>query len=405
MDLNGKVAWVVGGSSGIGAAVARELGARGARVAISARRPDELAEVSAGTMVVRPADVTDRVSLTAAASDIRDELGPIDIAILCAAYWKQMSPDDWDTEVFNQHVQVNLIGMSNAIAAVLPQMMARRSGVIAGIASVAGYRGLAGSEAYGATKAAQINLLEALRIHLARSGVRVTTICPGFVRTDLTAGNAFPMPFIIEADAAARAICDGLERERAEIVFPAPMAVLMKVARLVPAGVWSALWARTSPPEGSSGIKPLQPGRSRVRLRRTVTAAKPLDKVFAYLSDFTTTTEWDPGTVRTVRSSGDGGFGTEYLNTSTFAGRETQLTYVVHDLVPNQRIALRGENKTVIAHDTMTFQTVGGGTEVTYTADFTFKGTARLFAPLLRPAFERLGNEAETGMAAALARL
>ena len=136
--------------------------------------------------------------------------------------------------------------MSNAIAAVLPAMLRRRSGTIAGVASVAGYRGLAGAEAYGATKAAQINLLESLRIHLARTGVQVTTVCPGFVRTDLTAGNPFPMPFIIDADQAARSICDGLERERTEIVFPARMALLMKAARLVPARAWTALWARTS---------------------------------------------------------------------------------------------------------------------------------------------------------------
>ena len=143
-----------------------------------------------------------------------------------------------------------------------------------------------------------------------------------------------------------------------------------------------------------------------MRVQRTVTVEKPLEKVFAYLSDFTTTTEWDPGTVRTILTSGDGGFGTEYLNTSTFAGRQTQLTYVVQDLVPNWHITLRGENKTVIAHDTMTFRENGGGqTEVTYTADFTFKGIARLIAPLMKPAFTRLGNEAETGMAQALSRL
>jgi len=250
MDLTGKVAWVVGASSGIGAAVARELQSRGATVAISARREDQLAEVSAGSMLVVAADVTDAASLTAAASRIRTELGPIDLAVLSAGYWQQMNAGDWDTQTFNRHVQVNLIGISNAIAAVLPQMLARRSGVIAGIASVAGYRGLAGSAAYGATKAGQINLLESLRVSVARSGVRVTTICPGFVRTDLTAGNAFPMPFIIEADAAGRAICDGLERERTEIVFPARMAILMKAARLVPARAWSALWSRSTPPEG-----------------------------------------------------------------------------------------------------------------------------------------------------------
>jgi short-subunit dehydrogenase len=136
--------------------------------------------------------------------------------------------------------------MSNAIAAVLPEMLQRGSGGIAGIASVAGYRGLAGAEAYGATKAAQINMLESLRVHLARTGVRVTTVCPGFVRTDLTARNDFPMPFIIDADDAAVSICNGLERDRTEIVFPLPMALLMKAARLVPAGLWPRLWGRAA---------------------------------------------------------------------------------------------------------------------------------------------------------------
>ncbi|MEP7035115.1 MAG: SDR family NAD(P)-dependent oxidoreductase [Actinomycetota bacterium] len=251
MDLNGKVVWVVGGSSGIGAAVARELASRGAQVAISARRQDELNEVSGGSMLVVAADVTDATSLKAAASRIREELGPLDLCVLSAGYWQQMSADDWDTERFNRHVQVNLTGMSNAIGAVLPEMLAQRSGVIAGISSVAGYRGLAGSEAYGATKAGQINLLESLRIHVARRGVRVVTICPGFVRTDLTAGNDFPMPFLIDADTAGRAICDGLERERTDIVFPLPMAVLMKAARLVPVGLWARLWSRSSKQDGA----------------------------------------------------------------------------------------------------------------------------------------------------------
>jgi NAD(P)-dependent dehydrogenase (short-subunit alcohol dehydrogenase family) len=246
VELNGKVAWVVGASSGIGAAVARELVSRGGTVAISARRADQLREVSGGDMLTVPLDVTDAASVMAAATRVRQELGPVDLAVLSAGYWKQMDPADWDTEVFDQHVRVNLIGMSNSIAAVLPGMLRRHHGVIAGISSVAGYRGLAGSEAYGATKAAQINLLESLRVHIARTGVHVTTVCPGFVRTDLTAGNLFPMPFIIDAGQAARSICDGLERERTEIVFPARMALLMKSARLVPARAWTALWARTS---------------------------------------------------------------------------------------------------------------------------------------------------------------
>jgi NAD(P)-dependent dehydrogenase (short-subunit alcohol dehydrogenase family) len=260
MELNGTVAWVVGGSSGIGAAVARELQSRGALVAISARRQDQLDEVSDGTMLAVAADVTDAQSLKAAASRIREELGPIDLAVLSAGYWKQMSATDWDTETFNRHLQVNLIGMSNSIAAVLPQMLARHTGVIAGISSVAGYRGLAGSAAYGATKAGQINLLESLRIQVARAGVRVITVCPGFVRTDLTAGNDFPMPFIIDADAAGRSVCDGLERERTEMVFPVRMAILMKAARLVPVSLWSALWSRVPSREHSVTVNPENTG-------------------------------------------------------------------------------------------------------------------------------------------------
>ena len=248
MKLAGKVAWVVGGSSGIGAAVARELVSRGATVAVSARREKQLNDVAGGDMLVLPADVTDAASLAAAAARAWEELGPINLAVLSAGYWKQMDPSNWDTDLFDRHVQVNLTGMSNAIAAVLPGMLRMRSGTIAGIASVAGYRGLAGAEAYGATKAAQINLLESLRIHLARTGVQVTTVCPGFVRTDLTAGNKFPMPFIIKADQAARSICDGLERGRAEIVFPARMALLMKAARIVPARAWTAMWDSASLP-------------------------------------------------------------------------------------------------------------------------------------------------------------
>jgi NAD(P)-dependent dehydrogenase (short-subunit alcohol dehydrogenase family) len=256
MRLNGKISWVVGGSSGIGAAVARELAGRGATVAISARRTEQLHDVAAGDMLVVPADVTDAASVSAAAERVRQELGPIDLAVLSAGYWKQMDPADWDTDVFDEHLRVNLSGMSNAIAAVLPAMLQRHHGVIAGIASVAGYRGLAGAEAYGATKAAQINLLESLRIHIARTGVRVTTICPGFVRTDLTAGNRFPMPFIIDAGQAARSICDGLERERTEIVFPARMALLMKAARLVPCRFWTALWESASLPDTRSAETP-----------------------------------------------------------------------------------------------------------------------------------------------------
>jgi hypothetical protein len=142
-----------------------------------------------------------------------------------------------------------------------------------------------------------------------------------------------------------------------------------------------------------------------MKLLRTVVVDKPLGPVFGYLSDFTTSTEWDPGTVRTWREKGDGGVGTVYRNTSTFLKRTTELTYVVEELVDQRLIRLRGENKTVVSVDTMTFAAVAAGTEVAYGVEFTFKGAARFVAPLLKPALERLGNEAQAGIRAALERL
>ena len=136
---------------------------------------------------------------------------------------------------------------------------------------------------------------------------------------------------------------------------------------------------------------------------RTITVNRSPEDAFAYLSDFTTTEEWDPGTVRTTRMSGDGGVGTRYHNTSKFLGRETELVYVVEESSAPRRLRLRGENKTVVANDTMTLEpTAAGGAELTYRAEFEFKGAARLVAPLLAPALRRLGNEAEEGLRKAL---
>jgi len=244
--LFGLTIWVVGASSGIGAALATELHARGARVAISARRKNELDAVAAGRMTVVPVDVTERAALDDAAAQVRDELGEIDMVIYNAGFWEQMDAAAWDRDLFARHVEINLLGLNNCVGAVLPEMVRAGRGRLVSVASVAGYRGIAGAEAYGATKAAQINMLEALRASVASHGISVTTVCPGFVRTDLTAKNTFPMPFIIDADAAARAICNGLERGQMEIVFPLPMAVLMKVARLLPVRVWAAAMRQVS---------------------------------------------------------------------------------------------------------------------------------------------------------------
>lgn len=141
-----------------------------------------------------------------------------------------------------------------------------------------------------------------------------------------------------------------------------------------------------------------------MKIERTVQSPRPPAEVFTYLSDFTTTTGWDPGTIRTTLVAGDGGVGTTYHNVSRFRGRRTELTYTVTEYDPPLRVRLRGENDTVIADDTMTLTaTPTGGTAVTYRADFTLKGVAKVAAPFLAGAFHRLGDEAEEGLRTALA--
>jgi NADP-dependent 3-hydroxy acid dehydrogenase YdfG len=238
------VAWVTGASAGIGEALVHELCRRGAAVAATARRADALEAIAAaapGTVLPVPADVTDLAATRTAAERVQEELGPIDLAVLNAGLWEQVDVRAFDSAVVRRHLDTNVMGMVHGVEAVLPDMRRRRAGTIAGMASVAGYRGLPQSEAYGASKAAQINLLESLRIDLRSSGVGVVTICPGFVRTGLTGRNSFPMPFMLEPDDAARQICDGLERGKAEIVFPLPMMLAMKAVRLVPVRTYA--WA------------------------------------------------------------------------------------------------------------------------------------------------------------------
>ena len=254
MRYPGAVVWITGASSGIGESLARELAGRGARVAITARRGDRLDAIARDRMLSVPADVTDLDAMRAAAARVEEELGPIDLAVLNAGTWKQMDVTAWDTELFRRHVETNLMGMVHGIDAVLPGMRRRRGGVIAGVSSVAGYRGWPSSEAYGSTKAAEINLLESLRIDLLPLGIRVLTVCPGFVRSDLTSQNTFRMPFLMEPPDAAARIADGIAREKAEMVFPLPMMLLMKATRLVPVRPWAALMSRQAKTRRNKGV-------------------------------------------------------------------------------------------------------------------------------------------------------
>ncbi len=139
-----------------------------------------------------------------------------------------------------------------------------------------------------------------------------------------------------------------------------------------------------------------------MRVRRTVVVDRPLERVFAYLTDFTHVAQWDPGTEEAQRSRGDGGIGTTYEVVSIFAGRRIPLVYTVTALIPGRQFTAEARTKSMSARDTMTFRAVGSGTSVTYDALFTFSGPLKRAVWLLRPAFTRLGNQAEAGLRSAL---
>jgi short-subunit dehydrogenase len=240
MALAGETVWITGASSGIGAALAQELARRGAHVAATARNAEALEALAADHpgVVAAPGDITDEAGIAGVAAAVAARLGPIDIAILNAGTYRPVLPDTFTAEAFRAHVEVNVMGTVNCIQAVLPEMLSRRAGRIAVVASVTGYAPLPMAAAYGATKAFLISMAESLRADLLgeRRGVEVTVIAPGFVNTGLTEQNDFEMPFVIEAGDAARIIADGLERGDPEIAFPRRMAVTMKLlGRWLPA--------------------------------------------------------------------------------------------------------------------------------------------------------------------------
>jgi short-subunit dehydrogenase len=234
---NGRLAWITGASSGIGRAVAQRLARDGWRVAISARSADKLDELAAlhpGRIFAFPLDITDRVAANSVADTVRAALGPIDLAIFSAGTYKRDSVRHFDSGNLAETFNLNVIGTGHTLGAVIPQMIARRAGEIAVVASVAGLVGLPGGGFYGASKAALNNLCQALYPELEREGVRLRIINPGFVDTPLTEKNDFPMPFLISAEEAADAIVDGLKTNRYEIIFPWKMALSIKLLAALP---------------------------------------------------------------------------------------------------------------------------------------------------------------------------
>ncbi|MGF1591631.1 MAG: SDR family NAD(P)-dependent oxidoreductase [Kiloniellaceae bacterium] len=246
--MSGAV-WITGASSGLGAALAGRMSRAGRTVATSARRGEALAERAAadpgpGSLHPFALDIADAAAVTAGVAAIERALGPIGQAVLNAGTHRPVDPRALKVEDFRALVELNLMGTVNCLAAVLPAMLARRRGRIAVVASVAGYRGLPTAAAYGMTKAGLVNMAEALRVELAPLGIVVQVVNPGFVRTPLTDRNQFPMPFLMEPEAAAEAFFRGLQSDRFEIAFPRRFVLIMKLLRCLPAPLAFAVTRR-----------------------------------------------------------------------------------------------------------------------------------------------------------------
>jgi len=241
-DWKGKRVWLVGASSGIGAALARELSRRGARLALSARSVDKLLALSIPDAFLLPCDATDVASLADARRSIVDIWGGIDLVIYLAGDYVPMRADNFDLAVAERVVTVNFNAAMRLAATVLADL--KPGGGIAFVASVAGYRGLPKALAYGPGKAALIHFAEVLHLDLAPKGIGVWVINPGFVSTQLTAKNDFTMPALLTPEQAAIATVDGFKSANFEIHFPKRFTRLMKLLALLPYGWYFPLIRR-----------------------------------------------------------------------------------------------------------------------------------------------------------------
>ena len=248
MAARWRTAWITGASTGIGHALALALARRGVRVAASARSAEKLAALAAldTNITVFPLDVTRLADVAACHAHIVERFGIIDLAVLNAGVWDPMGARDYGAERAAASMAVNYTGIANVLEPLIPPMLARRGGHIALVASVAGYRGLPKAIAYAPSKAAVISLAEVLHLELARHGVTVSLINPGFVDTPMTAVNTFPMPAMLTTDDAVARILHGLERGKFEIAFPKRLVIPLKILRVLPYGLYFRLVGRTA---------------------------------------------------------------------------------------------------------------------------------------------------------------
>lgn len=247
-DWRGRRVWLIGASSGIGAALAEALSARGAWLALSARRRDALEAVAekCEDAHVLPLDVTD----TAAFKDTHEALlarwDGIDLVIFLAGTYAPTRAWEMTDEAIRGTIDVNLVATMQGVRQLLPDMLQRKQGAVALVASVAGYAGLPQACLYGPTKAALINFAETLHLDLQPRGVDVFLVNPGFVDTPLTRNNDFKMPALLTPAEAAEAMLRGFSRGVFEIHFPKRFSRLLKALRLLPYALYFRLVRRAT---------------------------------------------------------------------------------------------------------------------------------------------------------------
>jgi short-subunit dehydrogenase len=246
-----KVVMITGASSGIGRALALELAQRGARVGLIARRADALSEVvreveqHGNAALGVTADVQDADGVKGASDQVVATLGPVDVLIANAGIATTTHASKLQPDEVARVLGTNVVGAANSVAAVLPEMLLREKGHLVAIASLSAYRGLPMSAAYCASKAALSSFFESLRIDLKDSGVKVTIVYPGFIKTPLTAGRRY-MPYLMEVDYAARKILFAIERGRKSYAFPWQLATVVRAGLIMPAFMYDWIASRNN---------------------------------------------------------------------------------------------------------------------------------------------------------------
>ena len=250
------IVWITGASSGIGRALALRMAREGWRVAASARRVEELEKLKReanGEIAVYPLDTTKPGDVANTVARIEQEMGPIATAVLCAGTYEPVLARELAAEKARPVFELNFMGTVNCLEALITPMRARKAGHIAVVASLAGYFGLPTSAIYGGSKAALINMAEALRPDLALDGIKLQIVNPGFVKTPLTDKNEFPMPFLMEVDDAVEAFYRGLQSDRFEITFPRRFSLVLRLVQMLPYRLSLALTAKTMPKRAKEG--------------------------------------------------------------------------------------------------------------------------------------------------------